>query len=77
MSIERLNMAATAAGYAMATPDDDAVVEAQSETKTLALPSRAVVVAEQKPRLGASETVNGITGWVKGYWSGFGWRMPA
>jgi len=76
MSIELLNKAASAAGYAMATPDDDAIVEAHDEAKAL-VPSRAVVVAEPLPHLGASDAVAGLTTWVKGYWAGFGWRQPA
>lgn len=77
MSIERLNMAASAAGYAMATPDEDAIVETQAAVKASVAPSRAVVVAEPPPRLSASEAVSGVTTWVKGYWAGFGWRQPA
>ncbi len=77
MSIERLNKAVTAAGYAMATPDDDAAVEAPVEAKSASTPSRAVVVADPLPRLGATEAVNGFSSWVKNYWAGFGWRQPA
>jgi len=77
MSIERLNKAASAAGFAMATPDDDPITVPETDATALVAPSRAVVVAEPQPRLGASEALTGLTNWAKGYWSGFGWRQPA
>jgi hypothetical protein len=77
MSIERLNMAASAAGYAMANPDDDAIVDTPPEAKVSVASSRAVVVAEPQRRVGVGEALSGLTTWAKGYWAGFGWRQPA
>lgn len=75
MSIERLNKAASAAGFAMATPDDDAVTETAPEAE--APPSRAVAIVEQAPRPSAVETLHGLTGWLKGHLPAIGWRQPA
>ena len=77
MSIEQLNKAASAAGYAMATPDEDGVVQTRAEVEAVPAPSRAVVVAEPALKLSPSETVTNLTNWAKGYWAGSGWRQPA
>ena len=46
MSIERLNKAASAAGFAMAMPDDELVAEARTVEKVDAPePSRAIVIS--------------------------------
>jgi len=76
MSIERLNKAATAAGYAMATPDDEAPATT-TDTEASIEQSRALVVAEEAPRLLSADAATSITNWVKGHLSGFGWRQPA
>jgi len=77
MGIERLNKAATAAGFAMATPDDD--IEAAAPIPVETSSSRAVVVAEPVgARPPSPETVSTIKGWLKGYMPGFGGgRQPA
>jgi len=77
MSIERLNKAVTAAGYAMATPDDDAVIESTPDREVPA-PSRAVVLVDPTPQRSVPvDAVNGLSGWLKGYLPGFGGRQPA
>ena len=77
MSIERLNKAATAAGFAMATPDDEAPLESKSEAEVAASESRAMVVADPSSRLLSPDTASSITNMVRNYLSGFGWRQPA
>ena len=74
MSIERLNKAATAAGYAMATPEDDAV---RSEEHIETAPSRAVVVADPALRKAAEAGENTLANWLKGYLPSLGGRQPA
>ena len=78
MSIERLNKAASAAGFAMATPDDEPFIEATAERDAVVAPSRAVVVADQSPRLISSDAASTLATWLKGYLPGFGsGRQPA
>ena len=76
MSIERLNKAASAAGFAMATPDDDTPIEpvVDREART---PALTVAVAPSSPRLVSPEAVTSLTNWVKGHLPGFGGRQPA
>jgi hypothetical protein len=75
MSIERLNKAASAAGFAMATPDDEAATE--TAEREAAAPSRAVIVNDQASRLLSAEAQSRISNWLKGYLPGFGGRQPA
>jgi hypothetical protein len=77
MSIERLNKAATAAGFAMATPDDEAAPETPAEHEATSAPSRAIVVPDQPTRLLSTDAASSVSTWLKGYLSGFGWRQPA
>jgi hypothetical protein len=77
MSIEQLNKAVSAAGYAMATPDDDAVAATDAKVEVAVAPSRAMVVAEPALKMGPAEAMANLTTWVKGHWPGFGWRQPA
>ena len=62
-------------GFAMATPDEDSVTEASPSAE--ATPSRAVVVIEQAQRPTAAETLQGLTGWLKGHLPALGRRQPA
>lgn len=74
MSIERLNKAATAAGFAMATPDEEPIVPTKPST------SAALVVATpdaQKQSLLTNDPVQGLTNWLKGHLPGIGWGQPA
>jgi hypothetical protein len=75
MSIERLNKAAAAAGFAMATPDDEAATETTESASAVA--SRAVVVTGEPSRLLSPDTATSISNWLKGYLTGFGWGQPA
>ncbi len=78
MSIERLNKAATAAGYAMATPDDDIPVEAGPAEMVEEPASRAVVVSNSALRHEtAAESFTRMTSWFKSYLPGTGWRAHA
>lgn len=78
MNLDRLNKAATAAGYAMATPDDDPVDQAVVAAPQAAGESRALVLADQTSRRTPSaETISHVTNWLKGYIPSFGWRAPA
>lgn len=78
MSIERLNKAATAAGFAMATPDDDVAVEVRAPESAHEPASRAVVVSSGPERQGTTaEAMTSLTGWFKGYLPGMGWRAHA
>ena len=77
MSIERLNKAATAAGFAMATPDDDVADATETVHSMQDAPSRAVVVAEPPQRPLASGTDISVAAWLKGFWPSFGGRQPA
>ena len=78
MSIERLNKAATAAGYAMATPDDDVAVEERLTEAAEEPASRAVVVSNSPARQATTgESITRLTGWLKGYLPGMGWRAHA
>lgn len=76
MSIERLNKAASAAGFAMATPDDE-IADAATERAPESVPSRAVVVTDQPGRLMSADAAANLTSWLKGYLPGFGGRQPA
>ena len=78
MSIERLNKAATAAGFAMATPDDDATVDVRAPEPTDEPASRALVLtssASQRPS--SAQSQSRLSDWVRGYLPGMGWRAPA
>lgn len=78
MSIERLNKAASAAGFAMATPDDETPTVDHTAEKVEAPISRAVVVANTPPHLAsASESIHRVTNWFKDHLPGMGGRAPA
>jgi hypothetical protein len=77
MSIERLNKAASAAGFAMATPDDDVEVETKVEAAVEAIPSRALVLVSDAAPKGLSADLASISAWIKGHMPSFGWRQPA
>jgi hypothetical protein len=78
MNLDRLNKAATAAGYAMATPDDDPVDQAVAASKPAGADSRALVLADQtSQRTPSAETVSHVTNWLKSHIPSFGWRAPA
>jgi len=77
MSIERLNKAASAAGFAMATPDDDAaLIEAPADSETRAQ-ARALVPATPPNRLLGAEALSTFSTWAKSVWPTLGWRQPA
>ncbi len=77
MNIERLNKAATAAGFAMATPDDEGAAATPTEMEADGAQSRALVVSDQSSRLLSADAASSISNWLKGHLSGFGWRQPA
>ncbi|MGD9803178.1 MAG: hypothetical protein AB7E81_06125 [Hyphomicrobiaceae bacterium] len=77
MSIERLNKAASAAGFAMATPDDDAAeIETPIEDEMPA-ESRALVLATPASRILHGDTLAALSAWAKNVWPTLGWRQPA
>jgi len=77
MSIERLNKAASAAGFAMATPDDDAaLIEAPAEDETQ-VRTRALVPATPANRLPGTDALSALSAWAKTVWPTLGWRQPA
>jgi hypothetical protein len=77
MNIERLNRAATAAGFAMATPDDE-IFEAPVEAEAEVAQSRAVAVAESAPaRVYGTEAIAGATRWVRSLLPASGRRATA
>ena len=77
MSIERLNKAASAAGFAMATADDEVATDTSTARDADPASSRAVIVAEQPARLMSADAATSLTNWLKGYLPGFGGRQPA
>lgn len=77
MGIEKLNKAASAAGYAMATPDDDAnLVETSAEEQTRS-DVRALVPINAQSRFRASETFLTVSSWAKSVLPTWGGRQPA
>lgn len=79
MSIERLNKAATAAGFAMATPDDDvALIETPSEDETHNEVRALVPTATPASRfLPSGDAFATVSTWAKSVWPTLGWRQPA
>ena len=78
MSIEHLNKAAPAAGFAMATPDDDVPAATPTVEPAEAPASRAVVLAgTARDQASKAESISRMTGWFKAYLPGMGWRAPA
>jgi hypothetical protein len=76
MNIERLNKAASAAGFAMATPDDDAaVVEAPADE--VSSEARALVPAKLAGHRLTGDALTALSTWAKGVWPTWGWRLPA
>lgn len=77
MTIERLNKAASAAGFAMATPEDDlAKIEAPAEDEARD-ETRALVPAVPASRLFHGEALTTLSNWAKSVWPAWGWRQPA
>ena len=77
MNIERLNKAASAAGFAMATPDDDAaVVEAPADDE-VSSEARALVPAKFAGHRLSGDALTTLSTWAKGVWPTWGWRLPA
>jgi hypothetical protein len=75
MSIERLNRAAAAAGFAMATPDDDAAADV-TEAATEKSESRAVVLTGPV-RAAGHDGLLSLGHWFKAHLPVWGWRAPA
>lgn len=79
MSIENLYRAANAAGFAMAAPDDDVLVDPRTSPVRAEDAGRAVVAltpgdAERSP---LRETLTEASGWVRGLLPTLGGRAPA
>ena len=77
MGIESLNKAVEAAGYAMATPDDEPMADVPRAEPQLA--GRALVLMAPKSAE-ASKTVDALqsaAGWLRGHLPAFGGRAPA
>jgi len=77
MSIERLNKAVTAAGFAMATPDDDTAVIDRPSEQVARSEVRALVPATPASRVFGGETYMTVSTWAKSVWPTFAWRLPA
>lgn len=87
MNIDRLNKAATAAGFAMATPDDDGVGAeltparhrlVSSDAMEPVVPSRALTVrTNTQPTLSSSSAFATLGDWLKSCLPARGWRAPA
>jgi hypothetical protein len=76
MSIERLNKAASAAGFAMATPDYD-VAKVEAPGDEMRKEGRALVPATPAGRFLSGDTLTTFSTWAKGVWPTLGWRQPA
>ena len=70
MSIDRLHKAATAAGYAMAAPDDDTVIEPRPVVATPESAVRAMVLAPATAPKSASayDAIATASGWARNLW---------
>lgn len=79
MSIEDLYRAANAAGFAMAAPDDEAVVDAPTSPRRGEELARAVVAPApvDAERSALRETLTEASGWVRGLLPTLGGRAPA
>lgn len=78
MNIERLNKAASAAGFAMATPDDDETAVTAAPSRDAApVQSQALVATVSPHRILSGEVFTGVTAWLKGMWPGMSGRQPA
>ncbi len=77
MSIEQLQMAAKAAGFAMAAMEDDLADDAPVVVRPA--PGTAVLVlpAAQKPTISAMDTLMSGSAWVRGFLPGSGTRATA
>ncbi|MEZ5849871.1 MAG: hypothetical protein R3D68_04355 [Hyphomicrobiaceae bacterium] len=76
MSIDRLKLAAAAAGYAMATDEDEPVAPVRKEVAvTVAKSTQLALPAPVKP--GFLDTLIEKGGWVRTYLPSFGGRAPA
>ena len=78
MSIETLNTAARAAGFAMATSDEasqESKAEAKPETETLA--SDEAMLLDQEPLGTQPKAAFSATYWVKSLFGALGRRAPA
>jgi hypothetical protein len=78
MSIERLNKAASAAGFAMATPDDDSIMIDDTPVEVdVTGQARALVPSLPVHRIQFTDSLNSFAAWMKGVWPSLGWRQPA
>ena len=77
MSIETLNTAARAAGFAMVTdePSQEGKAEAKAETETLR--SDEDMLLQQELQNTTPKAASSATDWVKGLFGVFGGRAPA
>lgn len=66
MSMERLNRAAMAAGFAMAAPDDDEMDAAEAAPRTEEAPGRQVAVYVPPTARAATDMLAAASGWVRG-----------
>jgi hypothetical protein len=78
MSIERLYKAASAAGFAMATPDDDVAADTLKPSPAQPAESRALALATERARfVAAADGIANATSWLRSHLPAIGWRAPA
>jgi hypothetical protein len=78
MSIETLNTAARAAGFAMATSDEASQEsKAQAQPETEAWRAGEAILLEQEPQVAAPKAAPSATDWVKSLFGVLGRRAPA
>jgi len=79
MSIDVLNKAAKAAGYAMAAPDEDTLVETKWTDPIGEAAGRGIVPAGKatEKRPGSIDSVLAFAGWMRSMIPSFGGRAPA
>lgn len=81
MGMDSLNKAAMAAGYAMAAPDEDTLIEPREMRRQAQLGTALAIVTPQIQAAGPSQSmraaVASAANWVKGVVPTFGGRAPA
>jgi hypothetical protein len=79
MSMDVLNNAAKAAGYAMATPDEDCLVDQKWIGPSGEAAGRGIVPAGHvmHKRPGSIDSVLSFAGWMRSMMPSFGGRAPA
>ncbi len=79
MSMDVLNKAATAAGYAMAAPDEDTLGDPKWIGTGREAAGRGIVPAGQAPekRPGSIDSVLAFAAWMRSMMPSFGGRAPA